>query len=52
MDLRVVNHATAKAKQLGLAADAEFVVPVNHFLTLSNPALVSACSKKSFSRVS
>ena len=47
----VVHAAPADAQQFGLVADREFVVSVNHRFALSNPALVSARSKKSFSSV-
>ena len=36
---------------LGLARDGKLVVSVDHRFALSNPALVSAPSKKSFSSV-
>src|SRR5665647_2781601 len=48
---QVVHRAPAYAQQFGLARDGELVVTVDHALALSNPALVSACSKKSFSKV-
>ena len=42
----------ADAERLGLPGDRQVVLTVDHRLALSNPALVSAPSKKSFSRVS
>ena len=48
----VVHRAAADVQQLGLALDGQLVVTVDHRLALSNPALVSAPSKKSFSSVS
>ena len=45
----VVHGASADLKQLGLAHYAQGVFTVNHAKALSNPALVSALSKKSFS---
>ena len=48
---QVVDRPPADVEQAGLACDAEFVVTVDHGFALSNPALVSACSKKSFSIV-
>src|SRR5208282_5352289 len=49
---QVVHRASADIQQLGLTGDTEVVVSVDHGFALSNPALVSACSKKSFSSVS
>src|SRR5262245_22036687 len=49
---QVVHRAPAYAQQLGLARDGEVVITVDHRFALSNPALVSARSKKSFSSVS
>jgi hypothetical protein len=48
---KVVHRAPADLQQLCLTGDAEVVVSVDHGFALSNPALVSACSKKSFSNV-
>lgn len=48
----VVHAAAADIQQLGLASNRELVVAVGHRFSLSNPALVSASSKKSFSSVS
>src|SRR6478752_5372198 len=47
---QVVHRAPADAQQLSLARDGQSVVSVDHAFALSNPALVSARSKKSFSR--
>src|SRR5580693_2487973 len=49
---QVVDAATADAQNLGLLADRQIVLTVDHRFALSNPALVSAPSKKSFSSVS
>jgi len=38
----VVHSPSADPKQLGLAADTQFVGTVDHLSALSNPALVSA----------
>ena len=46
------RRAPADAERLGLPGDRQVVLTVDHRLALSNPALVSAPSKKSFSRVS
>src|SRR5262249_23069996 len=48
----VVDRATGDADQLGLLRNAQRVITVDHRFALSNPALVSAPSKKSFSSVS
>src|SRR5271157_3286236 len=48
----VVDGAPADAERLGLPGDRQVVLTVDHRLALSNPALVSAPSKKSFSKVS
>ena len=48
----VVDGASADAERLGLPGDRQVVLTVDHRLALSNPALVSAPSKKSFSKVS
>ncbi len=45
----VVHGASADLKQLGLAHHAQGVFTVNQRFALSNPALVSALCKKSFS---
>src|SRR6218665_453236 len=49
---QVVHRAAADTEQLGLARDAQVMGTVDHRFALSNPALVSARSKKSFSSVS
>ena len=46
------NAAPADAQRFGLSADRQVAVSVNHRFALSNPALVSARSRKSFSSVS
>src|ERR1700741_2927447 len=48
----VVDAATADAQNLRLLGDRQVVLTVDHRFALSNPALVSAPSKKSFSSVS
>jgi hypothetical protein len=48
----VVHRAPADAQQLGLPLDRQFGITVDHRFALSNPTLVSAPSKKSFSSVS
>src|SRR5690606_37908463 len=48
----VIHTATAQPQQLGLSSDRQRMGRVDHFFALSNPALVSALSKKSFSSVS
>src|SRR5437588_181992 len=48
---QVVDAAAADAKNLGLLGDRKIVPAVDHRFALSNPALVSAPSKKSFSSV-
>lgn len=48
----VVDRAPADAHQLCLASERQVVTAVNHRLTLSKPALLSAACKKSFSKVS
>jgi len=48
---QIVHAATTDPDNLGLLADGQRMVTVNHFFALSNPALVSAPSIKSFSRV-
>src|SRR3954465_8210144 len=49
---QVVDAATADAQNLRLPSDRQIVLTVDHRFALSNPALVSAPSKKSFSNVS
>src|SRR6218665_919163 len=44
---QVVHRAAADTEQLGLARDAQVMGTVDHRFALSNPALVSARSKKS-----
>src|SRR5208283_815564 len=46
---QVIHRSTAHAQQFGLARDGQIVATVDHGFALSNPALVSARSKKSFS---
>src|ERR1022692_3428276 len=48
----VVDAAAADAQSLGLLLDGKIVRGVDHRFALRSPALVSAPSKKSFSRVS
>src|SRR5213593_64505 len=49
---QAVETATADAQNLRLPCDRQVVLTVDHRFALSNPALVSAPSKKSFSSVS
>src|SRR6185503_16135540 len=49
---QVVHRAARDADHLCLPADAQLVTTVDHRLAFSNPALLSAPSKKSFSNVS
>src|ERR1700687_4180861 len=49
---QVVDAATTDVQSLCLLGDRQIVCTVNHRLALSNPALLSAPSKKSFSSVS
>src|SRR5262245_26617360 len=49
---QVVCRAPRDADQLGLLRNAQRVITVDHRFALSNPALVSTPSKKSFSSVS
>src|ERR1700688_2721551 len=49
---QIVNAATADVQNFRLFGDRQIVLTVNHRFALSNPALVSAPSKKSFSSVS
>ena len=46
---QVADRASAHAQQAGLARDGQGVITVDHCFALSNPAMVSARSKKSFS---
>ena len=48
----IIDTATANPQNFSLLGEREFMSTVNHRFTLSNPALVSVPSKKSFSRVS
>ena len=48
---QVVHGAARDAGGFGLLNNRQIVLPVNHRFALSNPALVSAPSKKSFSSV-
>jgi hypothetical protein len=48
----VIDAATADAQNLRLPSDPQIVLTVDHRFALSNPALVSAPSKKSFSNAS
>src|ERR1700745_3984462 len=47
-----VHAATTDAQGLRLLRDGQFMLPHDHRLALSKPALPSATSKKSFSSVS
>src|SRR5205814_6972621 len=49
---QIVDAAAADAQSLRLLGDRQSVLTVDHLFALSNPALVSAPSKKSFSSVS
>src|SRR3954454_1994216 len=49
---QVINDAAADPQSLSLLGDRQIVLTVDHRFALSNPALVSAPSKKSFSSVS
>src|SRR5206468_5193684 len=49
---QVVDTATADAQHVRLLCDRQIVLTVDHRFALSNPALLSAPSKKSFSSVS
>ena len=46
---QVIDTATADAQNLRLLGDRQIVCTVDHRFALSNPALVSAPPKKSFS---
>ncbi len=48
---QVVDAATADVQNFCLLRDCQVVLTVDHRFALSNPALVSAPSKKSFSSV-
>src|SRR6202158_5040502 len=49
---QIINAAAADLQNLRLPGDRQVVFTVDHRFALSNPALVSAPSKKSFSSVS
>src|SRR5437879_13536139 len=49
---QIVDAAAANLQNLRLPGDRQIVFTVDHRLALSNPALVSAPPKKSFSSVS
>ena len=49
---QVIDGPPTDAEQLGLTGDGQCVLAVDHRFALSNPALLSACSKKSFSSAS
>src|SRR5437879_13863915 len=49
---QIVDAAAANLQNLRLPGDRQIVFTVDHRFALSNPALVSAPSKKSFSSVS
>src|SRR3979490_1027678 len=49
---QIINAATADLQNFRLLGDRKIVLAVDHRFALSNPALVSAPSKKSFSNVS
>src|SRR5207253_5425847 len=49
---QVVHRAARDADHLCLLRDAQLVTTVDHRFAVSNPALLSALSKKSFSKVS
>src|SRR5215470_6638161 len=49
---QIVQPAARDADGLGLFGDAQLVITVDHRLAFSNPALLSAPSEKSFSKVS
>src|SRR4029077_7663244 len=49
---QVIDTATADVQNLRLLSNRQIVLTVDHRFALSNPALVSATSKKSFSSVS
>src|SRR5664279_4625023 len=47
---QIINAAAADLQNFRLPGDRQIVLTVDHRFALSNPALVSAPSKKSFSR--
>src|SRR5450432_3028266 len=49
---QIIDTAPADAQNLCLFGDRQIMVTVDHRFALSNPALVSVPSKKSFSSVS
>src|ERR1700681_2892431 len=49
---QIINVAAADLQNFRLPGDRQIVLTVDHRFALSNPALVSAPSKKSFSSVS
>src|SRR5471030_782988 len=49
---QIINAAAADLQNFRLPGDRQIVFTVDHRFALSNPALVSAPSKKSFSSVS
>lgn len=49
---QIIDAASADTERFGLPGGREFVLAVDHLFAPSNPALVSAPSKKSFSSVS
>src|SRR5262252_4133562 len=49
---QIIDTATADIQSRRLLGDGQIVLTVDHRFALSNPALVSATSKKSFSSVS
>src|SRR5712691_6006391 len=49
---QIINAAAADLQNFRLPGDRQIVSTVDHRFALSNPALVSAPSKKSFSSVS
>jgi hypothetical protein len=49
---QIINAAAADLQNFGLLGDRQIMFTVDHRFALSNPALVSAPSKKSFSSVS
>src|SRR6266849_3730027 len=49
---QIINAAAADLQNFRLLGDRQIVLTVDHRFALSNPALVSAPSKKSFSTVS
>jgi hypothetical protein len=49
---QIIDASLADTMRFGLPGGREFVLAVDHIFALSNPALVSAPSKNSFSSVS